>query len=215
MKVELLPIAKNRKRYFVYAYFENNNGVKYRRFADIVRNGHVEDDIDAYIIMINPGSCHEKSNENPIKNTLFYKEFEMVETVSDMAQKCVMSLMDVCKMNKIRILNLTDYVGGNFDKVLKDKDKWGESVFSEQRTSELERYMPTKAVCIASWGTNDKLRDIKEVAYNRLGAERIIGYVDDKNKFSYRYIKPRGIEKQKEVITAIAKEYYKYIKKSD
>ena len=65
MSVDLLSISEYRKKYKVYALFEDINGSTYRRFADIVRKNHEEDSIDAYLIMINPGSCHKKSGDIP------------------------------------------------------------------------------------------------------------------------------------------------------
>ena len=67
MQIELKPIAEYRREYKVYALFDGTD----RRFADIVRNQHEEEPIDAYIIMINPGSCHKKSDKNPVINSAF------------------------------------------------------------------------------------------------------------------------------------------------
>lgn len=200
MQIELKPIAEYRKEYSVYALFEGED----RRFADIVRKEHAEDSIDAYIIMINPGSCHKESEVNPVIDTAFYKGFNMVEAVSDPAQKCVMALMDVCKMNKIRILNLFDYANGNLAEALEHK---GISIFDDRRAADRRRYMPTDAVCIAAWGIDSTLLEYKKMAYECLGGERIIGYPKNEDKYEYRYIKPRGQKEQKLVISKIADEY--------
>lgn len=203
MKIELKKIAEYRNEYKVYALFEGC----YRRFADIVRNGHDEDSIDAYIIMINPGSCHKKSDVNPVIATAFYKGFDMSEAISDPAQKCIMSLMDACEMNKTRILNLFDYSNGNLNESLKHKEV---SIFDDSRIKERNRYMPTDAVCIAAWGMNPDLLEYKKMAYECLGGKHIIGALDDRDRYAYRYIKPYGLEAQKTVISKIAEEYLKY-----
>lgn len=203
MQIELKPIAEYRKEYKVYALFEEAD----RRFADIVRNEYVEAPIDAYIIMINPGSCHKKSDDNPVIDTTFYKGFDMVEAISDPAQKCIMALMDACKMNKIRILNLFDYANGNLTEALKHK---GVSIFDESRAEDRKRYMPTDAVCIAAWGMDSSLMEYKKMAYECIGGARIIGYSENSDKYEYRYIKPRGQEAQKAVISRVADEYIAY-----
>ena len=203
MQIELKPIAEYRKGYKVYALFEGSD----RRFADVVRDGHTEATIDAYIIMINPGSCHKKSDENPVMDTAFYKGFDMVEAVSDPAQKCIMALMDACNMNKIRILNLFDYANGNLAEALKHK---GVSVFDDSRAEDKKRYMPTDAVCIAAWGMDSSLMNYKKMAYECIGGDHIIGALEDIDKYAYRYIKPRGKEAQKTVISRIAEEYLAY-----
>lgn len=203
LEIKLLPVKEYREKYKVYALFEGED----RRFADIVRKGHEEANIDAYIIMINPGSCHKKSDENPVMDTAFYKGFDMVEAVSDPAQKCIMALMDACNMNKIRILNLFDYANGNLAEALKHK---GVSIFDYSRAEDRKRYMPTDAVCIAAWGMDSSLMEYKKVAYECIGEERIIGYPENQDKYEYRYIKPRGIEAQRTVISRIAEEYFAY-----
>lgn len=203
MQIELKPIAEYRKEYKVYALFEGTD----RRFADIVRNEHVEAPIDAYIIMINPGSCHRKSDENPVIDVAFYKGLDIVEAVSDPAQKCIMALMDACKINKIRILNLFDYANGNLTEALKYK---GVSIFDESRAEDRKKYMPTDAVCIAAWGMDSSLINYKKMAYECIGGVRIIGYPENSDKYEYRYIKPRGQEAQKAVISRIADEYIAY-----
>ena len=203
MQIELKPIAEYRKEYKVYALFEGTD----RRFADIVRNEHAEAPIDAYIIMINPGSCHKKSDDNPLKDTTFYNGFDMVEAVSDPAQKCIMALMDACNMNKIRILNLFDYANGNLVEALKHK---GVSIFDNSRAEDRKKYMPTDAVCIAAWGMDSSLMEYKKMAYECIGGECIIGYPENLDKYEYRYIKPRGQEAQKTVISRIADEYIAY-----
>ena len=203
MQIELKPITEYRKAYKVYALFEGDD----RRFADIVRNEYEEAPIDAYIIMINPGSCHKKSDDNPVIDTAFYKGFTMVEAVSDPAQKCIMALMDACDMNKIRILNLFDYANGNLAEALKHK---GVSIFDDRRAEDRKRYMPTDAVYIAAWGIDDSLFEYKKMAYECIGGDRIIGYPRNAEKYKYRYIKPRGQEAQKAVISGIADEYIAY-----
>lgn len=203
----------------VYAYFEysSDKKIKFRRFADIVRNDHKEDAIDAYLIMINPGSCSEKSSDNPVKDVKFYRDYKgIVEANCDMAQKCVMALMKECGMNKIRILNLSDYANGNLKEALEKKEYFEKNIFSDENDKKRREYMPTEAVCIAAWGTNKALRKYKEKAYNKLvsivGEGNIIGFQekDDKQNYSYRYIKPRRKEEQERVIEKIATKYLEH-----
>lgn len=59
--------------------------------------------------MINPGSCRKKQKDSTPLGNSKYAEMNLVEAVSDPAQKCVMAFMDECKLKKVRILNLLDY----------------------------------------------------------------------------------------------------------
>lgn len=203
LSIEIKPVAEYRARYNIYALFKGEE----RKFADIVRKGFEENSIDAYIVMINPGSCHKKSDDNPLKDSAFYQDFDMVEAISDPAQKCVMSLMDACEMNKIRILNLFDYVNGNLERALARK---GVSIFDVRRVEERKKYMPTDAVCIAAWGLNPDLYEYKKQAYQCIGEDRIIGYPANEELYEYYYIKPLVKDKQIEVIKRLAEKYLEY-----
>ena len=81
-----------RQKYAVLAKFYDNGEA--RLFADVVDRDHVDAPIDAYLIMINPGSCKILGNESSLlKNSNYYKGLDVVEAVSDPAQKCVMDEM--------------------------------------------------------------------------------------------------------------------------
>lgn len=80
------PVGVYRQKYAVLAKFYNNGNA--RLFADVVDRDHVDAPIDAYLIMINPGSCKIQENESSlVKNSNYYKGLDVVEAVSDPAQK--------------------------------------------------------------------------------------------------------------------------------
>ncbi len=61
-------INELRKTYEVKASFYKKNDTTFRNYADIIRKGYNEDKIDAYIIMMNPGSC-KPINDEDLKNS--------------------------------------------------------------------------------------------------------------------------------------------------
>lgn len=216
---------RNKYKYKVIACFKDtiDNSPKYRLFADVCKEENIESEIDAYIIMINPGSCSPKDGKDAVdvSEYTYYKRYaieanyNIVEARSDMAQKCIMSLMETCRLKKVRILNLSDIREGNLNKALNsigsDIEKRKEaSIFSPERETERKIVMPNDAVCIASWGLDNRLFDLKQQAFNCIGENRIIGVCKDKQKLAYKYIKPRGIDDQKQVILELSQKYVNY-----
>lgn len=210
----------SRYKYIVIAKFDKNKrGIDTRLYADICKEEDIDHDIDAYLIMINPGSCDEKVTTNDlIKKSYFYAGSGVVEAVSDRTQKCVMSFMATCNIKKIRILNLSDIRSGNLNKAkcLMGKNETlrkEESIFSSKRQLDREKVMPNDAVCIASWGLDNEFLGLKKQAFECLGKDRIIGVCKDEAKFAYNYIKPVKIAGQKEIIFKLSKEYLEYTSK--
>ena len=75
--------------------------------------------------MINPGSCRKKQKDSTPLGNSKYAEMNLVEAVSDPAQKCVMAFMDECKLKKVRILNLLYYKEGNsYEKISSCNIMW-------------------------------------------------------------------------------------------
>ena len=221
MNVELKPIAYYRTKYKVIAgFYKNKRDIDSRIFADIYEEGCIENNIEAYIIMINPGSCKPVNGDldKDIINSAFYSGikldldgFYISEAVCDMAQKCVMALMETCNIKKMRILNLSDVMTGNLLEAKKlmgdEKIQMLESIFSPERSSERALVMPCNAVCFISWGTDNKLKDLKKQAIECLEGYNLIGEPVDEKNFSYRYIKPRGKLNQEKVIGTLAIKY--------
>lgn len=199
-------IATYREKYKVLAkFYINNVGQGARLFADVVDRKYLDAPIDAYLVMINPGSCRKK--DAPVLASEYYKALDVVEAVSDPAQKCVMAFMDLCGLKKVRILNLMDYRSGNYGKAMKvaADQSIAESLFSPERKGERRQVMAEKAPIIAAWGTDSRLADLKKQAVGCLG-ENIIGvHKDGKEAYDFEYIKPPTINAQMERILELAK----------
>lgn len=205
---EYHSVAVYREKYAVLAkFYINKEGQEARLFADVVDRKCLDVPIDAYLIMINPGSCRKKDAPVPVSE--YYKNFDVVEAASDPAQKCVMAFMDLCGIKKIRILNLMDYKSGNYDKALKVAVDQSivESLFSQERAKERKWLMAEKAPIIAAWGTDKRLADLKKQAVECLGYANIIGVKPDKEKadYDFEYIKPPTKDAQIERILDLAK----------
>lgn len=213
MSFEYHPVGVYRCKYAVLAKFYRNGEA--RLFADIVNRDNLDAPIDAYLIMINPGSCKIQEKESDlIKNSNYYKGLNVVEAISDPAQKCVMAFMDICNLNKIRILNLMDYKSGNYAKALSSMTEQSieMSLFSQKRVECRKEIMSEKAVVIAAWGTDKCLSALKEQAVNCLGYENIIGVRPKSHKeyFDFEYIKPPKKDDQIKRILELAECFQQY-----
>lgn len=82
-------INELRKTYEVKASFYKKNDTTFRNYADIIRKGYNEDKIDAYIIMMNPGSC-KPINDEDLKNSSSPESAIYIDAKNDRAQKRVM-----------------------------------------------------------------------------------------------------------------------------
>lgn len=215
---ELREIYRVIAKFYPDSEFQDAKGKGYnaRYFADVVRRGHEEDPIDAYLVMINPGSCRPVPDTTELINYSFYKESDIGEAISDPAQKCVMELMEEFKedkifLNKIRILNLIDYADGNINNATEEMLKanaLSKSIFHPSRKDDLKKYMPTKAPCIIAWGINSKLNPLKEQAMNSLIDYTIVGAkVEGTDPYAYSYIKPYVHDMQGKVRKEIKKDY--------
>lgn len=207
------PVGVYRKKYAVLAKFYDNGEA--RLFADVVDRDHVDAPIDAYLIMINPGSCKIQGNESSLlKNSNYYKGLDVVEAVSDPAQKCVMAFMDVHNLKKIRILNLLDYKKSSYIEALRlfSKENLRKSLFSQEREQQRKEIMSEKAVVIGAWGIDKRLAEFKEQAFQCLSEEIIIGIRPDPQReyFDFKYIKPPTKDAQISCILELAECYREY-----
>ncbi len=203
---EYHSIAVYREKYEGLAkFYINKEGQESRLFADVVNRNYLGAPIDAYLIMINPGSCRKK--DTPVPASEYYKNLDVVEAVSDPAQKCVMAFMDLCELKKVRILNLMDYRNGNYGKALKvaADQSIADSLFSPERKEERHQVMTKKAPIIAAWGTDSRLADLKKQAVGCLGGNIIGVHKEGKEAYDFEYIKPPTKAAQIECVLELAR----------
>ena len=80
-----------------------------RRAADIIRRDCESEEVDAYFIMMNPGSCKLKDEDKITENEK--EEIEFINATSDATMARVMNIMEELGWKYVRILNLSDYGG--------------------------------------------------------------------------------------------------------
>lgn len=196
--------------YTVYASFYkidiNNTEVLCRNVCDIKRNDISKDnEIDAYIILMNPGSCHPLDSEYEIRKYNNWEELDvnMVRCQADQAQYQIMKLMDNKLWDCVRVINLSDIVMGNSKKFMdfiRTIPYDSHSLFSNNRKEDRKKIMKHDAKIIASWGQNKRLEYLAELCKSNINSEELLGIPSDKKKLLYKYIKPMLVKHQVELL---------------
>ena len=202
--MEFNNINELRKTYEVKASFYKKNDVTFRNYADIIRKGYKEDKIDAYIIMMNPGSC-KPINDEDLKNSSSPESAIYINVKNDRAQKRVMQLMDNTNFNKVRILNLFDCKEPKSSKAVQMANEdygFPINIFSHARKDELNKLTKDNVPYIVAYGLNG-LVDFKKLALEFLADKKVYGIKKDNNDLLYYYLSPfKEIDAQK-IITEI------------
>lgn len=150
--------------------------------------------LDAYFIMMNPGSCHTINGEYIIDKTRKSDSLEMIECNPDPAQYQIMKLMDNKGWNYVRILNLSDIIMGDssqFRVLLKNISTDSHSVFSNSRQEELDELINENARIVAAWSCSKEIKNLAILCKERLKDRVFYGISFDKEKIYYKYIKPQ------------------------
>lgn len=202
--MEFNNINELRKTYEVKASFYKKNDVTFRNYADIIRKGYKEDKIDAYIIMMNPGSC-KPINDEDLKNSSSPESAIYIDVKNDRAQKRVMQLMDNTNFNKVRILNLFDCKEPKSSKAAQMANEdygFPINIFSHARKDELNKLTKDNVPYIVAYGLNG-LVDFKKLALEFLADKKVYGIKKDNIDLLYYYLSPfKEIDAQK-IITEI------------
>lgn len=212
-------VKELRETYCVFAHFYNSE--KNRLFADIVRRDCWKEPIlpDAYVVMINPGSC-KKNATSEIDASMYPApySYQVIEAISDPAMKCVMWLMDSCKLKKVRILNLVDTVNPKYaaltDELFEKEianEYLAKSIFSDVNDEKYRELVSDDACFFIAWGLDRRFDLLKAQALKKIALERIVNISED--GISYRYIKPMNYNRQKEISQEYTEQYWKWVEK--
>lgn len=203
MKFE--SINELRKRYEIKASFYKKDDFLFRNYADIIKKDYTDDKIDAYVIMINPGSCKPVHKNIDFTNSTSPENAIYVDVKSDRAQKRVMQFMDNMNYNKVRIFNLFDCRESKSNEAIQMATKnygFPISIFSEKRRDELNKLTKYDSPYIIAYGVNG-LIEYKKKALNFLDSKSTYGVMKDNNSLSYYYLSPLKEKTAQEIISQI------------
>lgn len=130
-----------------------------RREARISRIGHVEEKIDATVVMINPGSCLP---EVGIQDSSI-NEMKMIPARSDPTQHQLMRLMYRMEWNQLVIINLSDICEGNLSNFKAIEKKFisanqPHSIFQSENSLERTKLISNSEHLIFAWGASDNAK---------------------------------------------------------
>ncbi|MDD0822346.1 DUF1643 domain-containing protein [Bacillus cereus] len=164
---------KSKFNYFGYFYelFLGEYTVKCRSVLEIVRVGkelNKESGVEAVVIMMNPGGSEPKGKDRSytverIDVENFVMDFDygkLVQTIPDVTQSRITTIMDYKGWNHVRILNLSDIrekKNGNLSKKIREFEQRNlsmvHSIFSPQRKEERVKFLGEGVPVILAWGT--------------------------------------------------------------
>ena len=166
-------------KFDVQGYFYKHDNLIFRRFLEIKKKTIDIKENDLSMIMMNPGSSKPKNiiDENDIKSWDGYLD-KFVEAQPDETQIQIMKIMENCKFNYAKIINLSDIriAKSDFFYLMLEKclsgncllgncsKKYDHSIFSEKNRRFLENYLSAKSIFILAWGVDKILNDLSKQA---------------------------------------------------
>lgn len=158
-------------------YYEMNESL-HRSVLEITRNKKkCDDNADAVVIMMNPGSSSPEKNAI-ISDTSKNYPMDLVKCSPDDTQYQISHLMELCTWNKVIVLNLIDFCETDSTNVYNQfrQSIPESSIFSESRLNELEHvfnYKKQTGPVILGWGVSSDLNHIKRKALEFLERKNI------------------------------------------
>ena len=153
-----LILAKELKKTFevnAKFYYSMINEEKFlmRREARIERIGSKQEEIDAVVVMINPGSC-KPTGEVTSQSA---KEALLMAAKPDQTQYQLMNLMERKAWNVLVIVNLSDICEGNLSNFSNIERKFraanlSHSIFQDENAEDCQTLLSSAKNVIFAWG---------------------------------------------------------------
>jgi hypothetical protein len=182
--------------------YYKEDGVKYRSHLYIQKKNSNTKEIELLVIMMNPGGSKPKQTPDIIKKN------EPVEVIPDMTQYQIMRVMDMKKINRALIINLSDLCEPKSERFyLKIIENDTRSIFEKNRIEEWKSKINAKTIIIKAWGVHYKLNRLAEMAESELNdiKNKKIGW-NKVNTTKYYHPLPKSHEKQKQWVKEITKQ---------
>lgn len=184
-----------KKEFEVTGLFYELKGKKLRKYLDIKKEGTTLKKPVLMVVMMNPGSSYPLDNID--NNT------HPSAAVPDNTQDQIIKVMNNTSLDYARILNLSDLRTPDskvlYDFLSSDSAKYiDHSIFSKNRTDDLEELFITGVPVIYGWGVNSALITLAKSAIETLGIDNPLGILKPKTEYSYYHPLPRIYKKQLE-----------------
>ena len=191
-----------RKKFKITGLFYQVKGFKFRKYLNIKKTNSERKKPDLMVVMMNPGSSR------PIDGNEDY-ELE-TEAVPDNTQDQIMRIMENCNFDYARILNLSDFREPKSSEFYRKLDKLknnkiAHSIFDENRRNDFDKLFVKNIPVIFAWGVNKNLKELANLAINKIGFEKSFGLKKEGLDFAYYHPLPQNYNKQKEWVETITK----------
>ncbi|SEG47767.1 DUF1643 domain-containing protein [Flavobacterium urumqiense] len=189
-----------REDFNITGLFYENQGYKFRKFLNIVKKDSNCQIPDLMVVMMNPGGSR------PING---YDDYKIeTETIPDRTQDQIMVLMNNCKFNYARILNLSDFREPKSRKFYNQMDDFEtknihHSIFCEERKEDFNKLFIKDIPVIFAWGVNRNLFELAALAKERIGLVNVSGLKKEGEEYAYYHPLPQTYNKQKEWVINI------------
>lgn len=163
----LIPAKELKKTFEVSAkfYYSVINEEKFlmRREARITRIGQKKEEIDAVVVMINPGSCQPTGAVTSSSGT----EAKLLTAKPDQTQYQLMNLMERKAWDVLVIVNLSDICEGNMSNFSSIERKFREaniphSIFQDENERDCQSLLTAAKHVIFAWGESSTAKRLSE-----------------------------------------------------
>lgn len=189
-----------RENFKITGLFHKQNGYRFRKFLNIKKINSDQLRPDLMVVMMNPGSS------KPIDEN----QSDSVETeaIPDKTQDQIMRIMENCKFEFARILDLSDLREPKssvfYEKIEElEKQNISHSIFDINRIADYEELFVKNIPVIFAWGVSEKLHELASIAINRIGETKQIGLKKSEYKYAYYHPLPQNYTKQREWVERI------------
>ena len=191
-----------RKKFKITGLFYQVKGFKFRKYLNIRKTSSERKKPDLMVVMLNPGSSR------PINGN---EDYEMeTEAIPDNTQDQIMRIMENCNFDYARILNLSDFREPKSSEFYRKIDelknnKIAHSIFDESRSNDFDKLFVKNIPVIFAWGVNKNLKELANLAINKIGIKKSFGLKKEGFDFAYYHPLPQNYNKQKEWVENITK----------
>lgn len=175
-----------KNKFEISAKFGEIDGVKCRSVLRINALEKGGDKLRFLTVMMNPGGS--KPNSEIVTST------EYCSAVPDRTQYQIINLMirvGIKCMDVINLIDIREPKSGKLIEYLKGENYMKYSIFSEERGVELDRMLKSSDIIICAWGVNKNLRNIANIAIDRMKGKILVGLKKDDDECLYYHPLPR------------------------
>jgi hypothetical protein len=191
-----------RNQFHITGLFYEIEGYKYRKCLNIKLKTSFKQIPDLMVIMMNPGASR------PIDGIDNNKVESM--TIPDRTQNQIMKVMIACKLEYARVLNLSDIREPKSKQMLlkvieMDNLVIPHSIFDPRRRKDFDTLFIRNIPVIYAWGVGKELKDLAEMAIDRINDNNAIGLLKEGSDWAYYHPLPQVYKKQVEWVDSITK----------